>query len=96
MSPWTEFLQAHLRVSTIKALWGGKKEVVQIDLYHKNLKNGNKNGLPCLSDHLLKVKQGEYKALLSLRIQVRIGIIRGMCPCCDLTVLCSEPALDGG
>lgn len=44
---------------------GGKKEVVQIDLYHKNLKSGNKNCLPCLSDHLLKVKQGEYKALLT-------------------------------
>lgn len=42
----------------------GKKEVMHIDLYHKNLKNGNKSYLPSLSG-LTKVKQGE-KRLLSL------------------------------
>ena len=55
---------------------GEKKEVMQIDLYHKDFENGNKNYLSSLSGHLLKVKPGRVKSTPKPDVQVRIRIIR--------------------
>lgn len=49
---------------------------MQIDLYHKNLENGNKNCLSSLSGHLLKVKTGRVKNTLQSDVQVRIRVLR--------------------